>query len=154
MTIVILCFVAIPACHQAIVTLESDMMEWFNSIASAMVLWTLLCVPTLCRGGVLRHPCNQGGVSCCTTAACDSACDEALPDSHEGDCQNDPCQTFVHRDEGPGTLDWLIVSDAPFADLHDCAAQAPADLSATLMAVDAPPRTQLPFADSDIPLLI
>ena len=108
-------------------------------IAIAFVTWSLIAMPALCVGGVVAHPCD-----CATPGGC----------IHEGDCDNDPCSVSAARVEkqtndlgAPGAI-----ASAGLA----CPTVGRDELAQpSLRDVFRPPSgSNLPYRESDIPLLI
>ena len=104
-----------------------------------MALWAVLAMPALCLGGILVHACDCGGAVQC---------------GHESACWYDPCVQTMVRDESQ-ELDVDIAVSLLAADW--CFLPLGADLSAAEaheFLSGFPSRRNLPYARSDIPLLI
>lgn len=108
--------------------------------STLLLVWALLVGPALCVGGLLEHSCE---------------CGESVACEHEDSCPDDPCVTVVRVEdqdaqanfqfEGPSVLVAVLTLDADLASVSWAWSSRP----------PLPPdRWNLPYAQSDRPLLI
>lgn len=110
-----------------------------RGVTIAVGFWAVLAMPALCLGGIFVRACDCGGAVQC---------------GHESTCWVDPCGQIAVRSRSQ-ELDVDIAVSLPAADW--CFPPLDADLSAggaheSLSGF--PSRRNLPYARSDIPLLI
>ncbi len=109
-------------------------------ISTLSLLLLLLAAPVLCAGGFLEHACE---------------CGETVTCGHEDSCPDDPCVTVIRVED----QDWQAIFDfeGPKFEVGVCALNAK-KASAFCGWSSRPPlppdRWNMPYAQSDQPLLI
>jgi hypothetical protein len=109
-------------------------MRWVALFAG---FWATAVAPALCISGVLQHGCDPHHANDC---------------QHESGCEQDPCSQVAKAQEKsqPG----------PLLDLSPLVAAVVSHLEITcseshcLVDVEPPREPKLPFAPSDVPLLV
>lgn len=109
-------------------------------LARLAALAVLVLGPALCFGGVIEHACD------CGNSGVEESCE------HEATCSDDPCSTLAlapDQDQVGKALQLALHEPASLV------ARAPAALATRVPEPRAPPlRCNLPYAQSDRPLLI
>lgn len=129
-----------------------------QNVAVIVASWALLALPLICTGGYLTHACEcvvETEADCCTDACgCGEGADESC--NHETECGQDPCGADVitrHDDASTAMSQALAQSVVLVATVQA------ETLGLSPDATVSPPRRhaagkQLPFPESDLPLLI
>lgn len=109
-------------------------------IVLTLTFWSLIVLPALCMGGMLVHDCE-----CTIQSEC----------GHEADCADDPCSDLsVTSRENNDLIDMLPSTSLTLIDL-DTPYRLRADKVHFLAyCICSLHGQQLPFAPSDLPLLI
>ena len=110
--------------------------------ASLLLVWSFLVGPTLCVGGFLEHSCDHGGE---TEVQCE----------HEDGCADDPCASWIRApyEESHVALDFEM-PQIPVAVTQWGNELGSAKWPRCLVSPPPPDRSNLPYAQSDRPLLI
>lgn len=109
-----------------------------RKLTNLIAVAVLFVTPALCLGGMLQHDCDCGVPNGC---------------SHEAECAADPCGDGAavrengHGGSGLGVSSALLAVEWP-AEATPLAERLPSGTS------KPPARPNLPFASSDVPLLI
>lgn len=101
--------------------------------------WALLLAPSLCAAGLLEHACG---------------CESEQQCQHEDSCSSDPCATVTRpqdqQEELALDVQWVPTTLPTWSVEPDVTAR----LARTLRPPVSPGHLALPFAQSDVPLLI
>lgn len=112
-------------------------------LASQFIAFVLLAVPALCFGGLLPHECD------CGPGGTEMECE------HEDSCSEDPCEPItVSQDRDSWSLLDIDVSWVPVAVVPRDLELGSARWTWSARPPLPPDRRNLPYPQSDLPLLI
>lgn len=130
-----------------------------RAITLATANWALLILPCICTGGYLRHACDcvDGADSGCCESEIECSCDlERSGCGHESSCDKDPCEfVVVARQEDASTL--FAIGISPPICFAAPVSSGPAgrpEFDRCELFDSARRSKQIPFHESDVPLLI
>ena len=111
-------------------------------LSHIVAVFVLLVAPALCIGGVLPHPCD------CGDGGAEKQC------QHEDSCSDDPCETLAPQEREARSLLNIEVPWVPVVFVTWDPELGSARWSWSARPPLPPNRSNLPYAQSDRPLLI
>jgi len=109
-------------------------------ISTLSLLFVLLVVPALCAGGLLEHVCD---------------CGESVTCGHEDECADDPCVTVTRVEDQDAQANFEYEGPSVQVAILTLAAElAAVNWEWSLRRPQPPDRWNLPYAQSDQPLLL